>query len=65
VTRTMRKLTDSDRILRQGRFNQRCIDCRLIRARILTLRADPNNITAKLIADELDGLVIAITEATK
>jgi hypothetical protein len=66
MTRTLRKLNDSQRVLLTGRDVQRQLDCHLINARIAALRSQKkNNLMAKLIADELDGLVKQITAATK
>lgn len=65
MTRTMRRLTESGRLLGNGRDIQRRLDIRIIKARSAAHRADTNNITAKLIADELDELVLAINAATK
>jgi len=61
----MRKLTDSGRILASGRDIQRRYDIRILRARIATLRVDKNNLSAILIADELEEMARQITLATR
>jgi hypothetical protein len=66
--RTLRKLNESARLLGAGRDIQRRADCRILNARIAVLRhkaLTENDLTATLMAAELDELVKAITAPTK
>lgn len=65
MTATQRRLTESGRIIATGRDIQRRADVRLLRRRIADLRDKHHDLTAKLIADELDELVMEINSATK
>ncbi len=71
LVKTVRRTTDarrhekSGRILASGRDIQRRYDIRILRARIATLRVDKNNLSAILIADELEEMARQITLATR
>jgi hypothetical protein len=65
---TLRKLNESARLLGVGRDIQRRADCRILSVRIAELRhkaLTENDLTATLIAAELDELVKVIAAHTK
>jgi hypothetical protein len=65
---TLRKLNESAHLLGAGGDIQRRVDCRILNDRIAALRhksLTENDLTATLIAAELDELVKVITTATK